>query len=133
MVSVDQIRGFAAVLLLAAVLGCQSNTARLMGKWKAVPVKTISSPNLGDVSRSAMLSLATQNLEIEFNKEGKFKFGAGIGAGTGSYRWSEGDLVLTFDTFGPQREMRFRFQGDELVEKTEFESDVKIRFKKSRN
>lgn len=77
-----------------------------------------------------MLSLATQNLEIEFNKDGAFKIGAGIGAGTGTYKW-EGDVLnLTFNTFAPQTPLKLRFEGDELVEVTEFQSDAKLRLKK---
>ena len=72
------------LLCLLALAGCASRESRLVGQWKAVPVKIVSSPNLADVQRSSMLSLATQNLEIEFNKYCAFKIGAGIGGGMGT-------------------------------------------------
>lgn len=119
-------------LLLALLLvGCASQEARLKGTWKAEPVKPISSGNLADVQRSSMLGLATQNLQIEFNDQGTFKIGAGIGWGTGRYAWKGDVLELTFDTFAPQRPLQFKMEGDKLVQVTEFESDPKITLKKT--
>lgn len=130
----NDMRSISLVFVLLAFwgLGCQSKTAKLAGVWKAEPVKIQSSPNLNDVSRSAMLSLVTQNLEIEFNKEGKFKYGAGIGGGEGSYAWKGDVLELSFRTFAPQTPLQLKFEGADLVEVTDFASDAKLRFKKVR-
>ena len=123
----------ATILLVVGavvIVGCNSPQRRLVGVWKAVPITAKSSPNFQDAARSAMLGLASQNLEVEFNAEGKFKFGAGIGWGTGKYQWEGDTLVLTFDTYAPQAPMNFVFEGEELVQKTDFASDIKLRFKK---
>jgi hypothetical protein len=125
----------AFILLLATLLisvGCATKESKLVGVWKAEPVKPISSPNLSDVHRLTMLGLVSQNLEIEFNKDGAFKFGAGIGQGTGKYKWEGDTIVMTFNTFAPQQPMKLKMEGDELVEATEFKSDAKLRFKKKK-
>lgn len=123
-------RIFVVLLLLLSLLGCATKEAKLVGVWKAEPVKAVASPNLGDVMKSSMLGLVTQNLEVEFNKEGAFKFGAGIASGTGKYKWDGDTVVMTFDTFAPQTPLRLKFEGNDLVEATEFASDAKLRFKK---
>ena len=56
------------LVVLTLVVGCVTKEAKLVGVWKAEPVKAVSSPNLGDVVKSSMLGLVTQNLEIEFNR-----------------------------------------------------------------
>lgn len=120
------------LVVLTLVVGCVTKEAKLVGVWKAEPVKAVSSPNLGDVVKSSMLGLVTQNLEIEFNKDGAFKFGAGIASGTGKYTWEGDTVVLTFNTLAPQTPLRLRFEGEDLVEATEFQSDAKLRFKKKK-
>lgn len=124
-----------SLLLIAAVLlvGCSSKTANLVGMWKARPNKTVSSPNLRDVQNSAMMSLVTQNLTLEFNKDGAFKMSQPMGWGTGTYKWEGEDLVLTFNTFAPQQPLHLRFgEGGKTLESvTEFQSDVKLVLEKA--
>ena len=116
----------AVLVSLVGFLGCASKSARLVGLWKAEPIKPQSSPNFADAARSSMLSMVTQNLQVEFNKEGKVKVGAGIGWGTGSYKWEGDVLVITFDGPMPQQPLKFKFEGERLVQQTDFPSDPKI-------
>ena len=49
-----------------------------------------------------------------------------IGAGTGKYAWKGYTLELVFDTFAPQQPLKFKMEGDRLVQVTEFASDPKV-------
>lgn len=121
---------FAALL---AVAGCQSPQAKLVGTWKARPVKQVASNNLGDVARSGFLSFAAQGLTIEFSDKGTFKCSQFMGSGTGKYKF-EGDLiVLTFDSFAPQQPLKLRFgaDGKTLELDNEFKSDPQLTFDKA--
>jgi hypothetical protein len=122
---------FVAVAMLA--VGCASRKAAIVGTWKARAAAPVSSKNLGDVMRASSMSLWTQGMTIEFNRESSFKISQMMGSGTGTYRWVGDKLELTLNTFGPNRtiELRFGADGKTLETVSEFASDPKVVFDKT--
>lgn len=115
-----------------AIVGCASRESQLVGNWRAVPEKEpFTSSSFDEVLRSMELRPLTRNLRMEFTRDGKFKVSGGAGRGNGSYKWEGDDLVLTFNQTVPQFPVRFEMEFYELVEKTDFETEVKVRLKKS--
>jgi len=119
-------------IVFALSMGCASKQSQLVGTWKARPVKPVSSPNFRDVANSSMMSLFTSGMVIEFNKEGRFKMSQAMGWVDGEYKIEGNEIELKFNTFAPQRPLRFEFVegGKALGLKTEFESDAKVFFDK---
>lgn len=114
--------------LVCVVVGCASKTSKLVGVWKARPIKPITSSNLRDVQDSVLMSRIADGLTLEFNNEGKFKLSQATGSGTGNYKWEGDTLLLTFDTFAPQQPLHFKFgeDGKSLENVSEFNSDVRL-------
>lgn len=118
--------------LALLIVGCKSKESQLVGTWKARPVKAKSSNNLSDVMQSSQLSLWTQGMTIEFNRDGQFKVSQIMGAGTGSYKFEGDDIVLTLNSLAPQQPLHMRFgSGGTLELANDFKSDAQVVFEKT--
>lgn len=122
------------IVLAVALFGCGGRQAQLVGTWKARPVPAKPSPILRDVSESAMIGLATQNMTIEFTNEGRFKINQiGFGA-EGSYTIEGDKILLKLNTLGPNQDidMRFGKEPGTIELDRRFESDANVVFEKQK-
>lgn len=115
------------LLALLALVGCQSREKQIIGTWKARPIATKPSANLGDVIRTNFLSLAAQGFTVEFNDKMAFKAAVPIANGGGTYKIEGDEVTLSFNSLAPTEPIKFKFRDEKTLEQvTEFESDPKI-------
>lgn len=124
-----------SIALLALALGlagCGDTKSKLAGTWKARAVENKPSQNLGDVMTNSFLSLAAQNLVLEFTDKGDFKFSQAMGSGTGTYKVNGSKIELTFNSFAPQRPLVLELKGNTLEIERKFDSDPTVYFDKQK-